>query len=312
MKRFPAVAGFTALFLATSLHSEESGFDGRSEMRGASGEPGSGKLMDEVLRPDVFARYEKLPDLEDRGNGLYRALYRIPESVYGSGYFHELPEVKEWLEGEGVEFGKGSSVAFDAGSRILEVVQTVPQLTRAELFLARFGGTQEIQLDLEILELPLLEGWELVGNATGHVDHSSIRTEALAMIRNGEGRIVESFSSLLKSGSRGKLERPGRQVALEEGTEADTTRFEFDVLSGPAGISGGTESQIHVNFSYRRPAGKFKPRNVIQQSILPHQGSVIASSWKESDSLQILFLSAGVRTENGVTRVRRVTRDSGK
>ncbi|MDF1858849.1 MAG: hypothetical protein P1U87_01475 [Verrucomicrobiales bacterium] len=309
MKRILTASCFTAFFLTTLLRSEESGFDDPSEKRGASGEPGSGKLMDEVLRPDVFARYERLPELEDRGNGLYRALYRIPESVYGSGYFHELPEVKEWLEGEGVEFGKGSSVAFDAGSRILEVVQTVPQLTRAELFLARFGGMQEIQLDLDIFELPLLEGWELVGNATGLVDHSSIRKEVLTMIRKGEGRIVESFSSLLKSGSRGKLERSGRKVALEVGAEADTTRFEFDVLSGPTGISGGTESQIHVNFSYRRPGGEFEPRNVVQQSILPHQGSVIAASWKEGDSLQILFLSAGVRTVNGVTRVRRVTED---
>lgn len=309
MKRILTASCFTALFLTTHLRSEESGFDGPSEKRDPSGEPGTGKLMDEVLRPDVFARYERLPELEDRGNGLYRALYRIPESVYGSGYFHELPEVKEWLEGEGVEFGKGSSVAFDAGSRILEVVQTVPQLTRAELFLARFGGRQEIQLDLDIFELPLLEGWELVGNATGLVDHSSIRKEALAMIRNGKGRIVESFSSLLKSGSRGKLERSGRKVALEVGAEADTTRFEFDVLSGPTGISGGTESQIHVNFSYRRPGGEFEPRNVVQQSILPHQGSVMAASWKEGDSLQLLFLSAGVRTVNGVTRVRRVTED---
>lgn len=312
MKGCFTVAGFAALFLTMLPRSESSRGDSPSETQGSPGESESKKEMDEILRPEVFARYEKIPELEDEGKGFYRALYRIPESVYGSWHFHELPEVEEWLEAEGVEFGEGSSVAFDAESRILEVVQTVPQLTRVELFLARFGGTQDVQIDVELFELPLLEGWALVGDAAGLVDYSSIRKDALAMIRKGEGRIVESFSSVLKSGSRGKLERPGREGASEGGGNPDATFFEFDVISGPTGISGGTESQIHVDFSYRRPAGEFEPRNVVQQSILPHQGSVIAASWKEGDSLQILFLSAGVRSVNGVTRVRRVTRDSGK
>jgi hypothetical protein len=38
----------------------------------------------------------------------------------------------------------------------------------------------------------------------------------------------------------------------------------------------------------------------------PSKKSVVASSWKEGDKLQILFLGGEIRTVNGVTWVRKV------
>lgn len=264
--------------------------------------------MDEILRPEVFARYERLPDLDRVGKKFYRAHYRIPASVFANSYpADEMPDLQEWLEQEGVEFGQGASVVFDAETRILEVVQTIHQLTKVELFLARFGGTHDVFIRLEIFEFPLMEGWELVNSASGLFDQSSIRESALSLVKKGEGKIIDTLAAKIKSGERGKINR-SPILRDDESSEAFQGKvFEFDAISGPTGISGGTDPRIQVNFIFKRSEGSFTPRTVMSVVSFPSQGSVVAGSWREGDTLQILFLGGEIRTVNGVMRVRKVS-----
>lgn len=118
---------------------------------------GEDTKTDGAFRPEVFGRYDKLSNLAGGGDELYRAQYRLPKSVYAPDWEGRLPEIQEWLEKDGVKLGPGSSVSFDERWRILEVVETLDQLTRVELFLARFGGDYLARVELEIIELPLLD-----------------------------------------------------------------------------------------------------------------------------------------------------------
>lgn len=269
--------------------------------------PEKKREMDEILRPEVFARYERLPDLDRVGTKFYRAHYRIPASVYSNSYPADgMPDVQEWLEKEGVEFGEGASVVFGAETRILEVVQTIHQLTKVELLLARFGGTHDVFIRLEVFEFPLMEGWELVNSASGLFDQSSIRESALNLVKKGEGKIIDTLAAKIKSGERGKISRsPISEEQSNESFQGDV--FEFDAISGPTGISGGTDPRIQVNFIFKRSEGSFAPRTVMSVVSFPSQGSVVASSWREGDMLQILFLGGEIRTVNGVMRVRKVS-----
>lgn len=295
----------TVMFFSVLAEDDGFGLSDSPEEKESSPSAEKRQVMDEMLRPDVFGRYEKLPDLEQAKKGLYRALYRLPKSVYTPDYNGDLPDIQKWLEAEDVKFREGSSVTFDDESRILEVVQTVPQLTRVELFFARFGATPDVLVQLEIFELPLLDGWKLIGKTTGIADHRSIRSDALKRVRNGKGRIVESFSSILRSGERGKLERSmdlgSVEVSEEEDASSEATSFEFDP------ICAGPGNRIYINFAYERPRGEFEPRKVSAPLIIPHQGGVIAASWKEGENLQFLYLGAEARDVNAVTRVRRIS-----
>ena len=304
MRGFLTTGILCVLFLSVS--GDDAGFGDGDSPEGRESPSGAEKRqgIDEVLRPHVFSRYEKMPELEQVEERLYRALYRLPESVYVPDYNGELPDVRKWLESEGVTFGEGAFVTFDHESRILELVQTAPQLTRAELFFARFGAIPDVFVQLELFELPLLDGWKLIGETSGIADHDSIRSEALRKVQNGEGRILESFSSIVRSGERGKLERSMSAGAGEESEEGEAssggTLFEFEP------VCGGTENRISVNFAYERPRGEFEPRKVSSLLIVPNQGGVIAASWKEGGNLQFLYLGAEIRDTRAVTRVRRI------
>jgi hypothetical protein len=61
-----------------------------------------------------------------------------------------------------------------------------------------------------------------------------------------------------------------------------------------------------VNFIFKRSGGSLDSRTVMSVVSFPSKKSVVASSWKEGDKLQILFLGGEIRTVNGVTRVRKV------
>ncbi len=177
-------------------------------------------------------------------------------------------------------------------------MQTIPQLTRLELFLAGFSGTRDSYITFEVFELPILTEWELMEHAAGMTNHRLIRNEALEIIHKGDGKIAESLSTLQQSGCRGKVMRYGSREASEEECPDDSTWLEFDVVTGPTGISGGAEKRIDVNFVYHRAAGEFDGRRVSQNVILPHTGSVVVFSWKEGKFLQFLFLSGSVRAAN--------------
>lgn len=296
---------------APLLHAQESGFGfGEAEEKVAVELPGDKPGMDEILRPEVFARYERLPDLDRVGKKFYRAHYRVPSSVFTNSYpAVQVSGIQEWLEKEEVEFGEGATVAYDPETRILEVVQTIHQLTRVELFLARYGGTHDVSIRLEIMEFSFLQGWELVNSASGLFDQSSIREKAMELVQKGEGKIIETLAAKTKSGERGRITR---SPVSGEGGSADSIRgtvFEFDAISGPTGISGGTDPRIQVNFVFKRSQKNLTPRTVTSVVSFPSQGSVVAGSWREGDTLQILFLGGEVRTVNGVTRVRRISEE---
>ena len=114
-------------------------------------------------------------------------------------------------------------------------------------------------------------------------------------------------------GNRGMLRwQSGRficrpPIAEEQSSESFRDRvFEFDAISGPTGISGGTDPRIQVNFIFKRSEGNFAPRTVMSGLSFTSQGSVVASRWR-GGTLQILFIGGEIRTVNGVLRVRKVS-----
>lgn len=118
------------------------------------------------------------------------------------------------------------------------------------------------------------------------------------------GRIVESFSSTVKRGKRGKLKRSmdlgSVEVSEEEDVSSEATLVEFEP------VFEGNESRISIRFVYERFRGEFEPRKVTSLLIIPHQGGVIAASWREGGNLQFLYPGAEARDVNAVTRVRRI------
>ncbi|GEM_PF-6932689 len=88
-------------------------------------------------------------------------------------------------------------------------------------------------------------------------------------------------------GNRGMLRwQSGRficrpPIAEEQSSESFRDRvFEFDAISGPTGISGGTDPRIQVNFIFKRSEGNFAPRTVMSGLSFTSQGSVVASRWR--------------------------------
>lgn len=134
----------------------------------------------------------------------------MTDPFFGSANFPGGPHrlsAREVLEAYGVVFGPGAGVFYDASGQLF-VRNTPDQMDLVEAVLESLarGSEKQINVLVEIYQVPALVALKLEQSGSAEADHTPEREGVIRMIERGEASFVTSATLIARSGQRAYTE----------------------------------------------------------------------------------------------------------